>query len=172
MNIRLNPFHARPKTEQGISLIECLVYIAVLGVVLTVALFGFNRCWDDNKHLRRNADDIVRALHAGEQWRADIRTASGPIQVVAAGNAEQCIIPHPGYTIYYSFGEGTLQRQAGKQAPRKLLLAHVNSSHMQADARSQVTAWRWELELVNARKKVGLRPWFSFESVPPQFPHP
>ena len=58
-----------------LHLLECLVYIAVLAVVLVVTMRGFYRCWDNSKALRHNADDIILVLHAGEQWRADVRAA-------------------------------------------------------------------------------------------------
>jgi len=169
--MKISPYQ-RLTRQQGASLIECLVYIAVLGLLMNIALFGFNRCWDDNKHLRRNADDIARALKAGEIWRADIRTASGTIQVVARADAEQIIIPHPAEKITYSFAHGELRRQAGAGIPATLVLPQVKSSHMQADPRSQVTAWRWELELASASKKAVLLPLFTFESVQPQHPAP
>ena len=169
--MKISVYQRLPR-PQGASLIECLVYMAVLGLLLNVALFGFNRCWDDNKHLRRNADDIARALKAGENRRADIRAAIGTIQVVTAADAEQVIIPVPAGKITYSFGHGQLHRQAGTDAPAALVLPQVKSSNMQADPRSQVTAWRWELELVSAPKKAGLFPLFTFESVPPQHPAP
>ena len=158
--------------QSGASLIECLVYIAVLGLLMNIALFGFNRCWDNNKHLRRNAEDIARALKAGEIWRADIRSASGTIQVVATADAEQVIIPRPAGKITYSFTHGELHRQAGATGPATLVLPQVKSSHMQADPRSQVTAWRWELELASASKKPVLLPLFTFESVAHQPPAP
>ena len=170
MKLALNP--RQPYHLQGASLIECLVYIAVFAILLTVAGLGFNRCWDDSKHLRRNAEDIARALTAGEQWRADIRNATGAVQVVGTADAEQVVIPHPTGTITYSFAHGELHRQAGADAPATLVLPQVKSSHMLADPRSQVTAWRWELELASAPKKAGLFPLFTFESVQPQHPAP
>jgi hypothetical protein len=169
--MKLSPYQRFPR-QQGASLIECLVYIAVLGLLMNIALFGFNRCWDDNKHLRHNAEDITRALKAGEIWRADIRAATGTIQVVAAADAEQIVIPHPAGNITYSFARNELHRQAGADAPAALILPFVKSSHMQADPRTQVTAWRWELELVSAPKKAGLLPLFTFESVQPRHPAP
>ena len=169
--MKISPYQ-RFSREQGASLIECLVYIAVLGLLMNIALFGFNRCWDDNKHLRRNAEDITRALKAGETWRADIRNATGTIQVVAVADTEQVVIPQPAGKITYSFAHGEVRRQAGANAPVTLVLPQVKSSRMQADPRSQVTAWRWELELASASKKAVLLPLFTFESVQPQHPAP
>lgn len=154
--------------QRGASLLECLVYIAVLGLLLNLAVLAFNRCWDDSKHLRRNAEDIARALKAGEIWRADIRAATGTIQAVTLADADQLVIPQPAGTVIYSFRHGELRRQAGPGGPVTLVLPQACSSRMQADARARVTAWRWELELAAAPKKPGLPPLFTFEAVPPQ----
>ena len=70
------------KSTRGYSLIECLVYIAVLAVVLNLSFVAYYR-YDQHTHsLRRNADDITRALRAGERWREDVRTASASPHVI------------------------------------------------------------------------------------------
>ena len=165
MNIPLRHSTGRAR---GVSLIECLAYMAVLVVVTTVAVLGFNRCWDDSKHLRRNADEIVRALHAGEQWRADVRSATGPIAVGDPADSGRITIPGRSGNIIYTLANGELHRQAGASAPTVLLLAGVKSSQMLADPRAAVPAWRWELELQPAQKNVRMSPLFTFESVAPQ----
>jgi Tfp pilus assembly protein PilE len=168
MKLFLHPLPVRHR--QGVTLIECLLYIAVLGVLLNVAIIGFNRCWDNSKHLRRNAEDIVRALKAGEQWRADIRAATGAIQITELKATEQAVIPQHGgnvtYTVSYPLGE--VRRQAGANGPATLVLSRLKSSLMQADPRALVTAWRWEVELVSIQKKPGITPLFTFEAVPTQ----
>ena len=155
----------RAARQRGVSLIECIVYIAVLVMVLGTALVGFNRCWDNNKHLRRNAEDIVRALHAGEQWRADLRAATGKIQVKQQPEGEQVIIPLRGGPITYTYSAGTVQRQTGLTGKAVVLLNNVKTSAMAAEPRLHVTAWRWELELAAVRKDVAVRPIFTFETV-------
>jgi Tfp pilus assembly protein PilE len=61
------------RSTRGYTLIECITYIAVLLLLLNAAFASYYRCELNAANLRRNADDILRALHAGERWRADIR---------------------------------------------------------------------------------------------------
>jgi Tfp pilus assembly protein FimT len=151
--------------QQGASLIECLVYFALFALLLGVATSAFFRCWDDNKHLRRNAGDIVQALHAGEQWRADVRAATQPIRVTDQDDAETVVIPVKTSPIIYTFSRGELHRQAGASAPAIRVLDQVKASRMQADPRPAVAAWRWELELRPTLKQARTIPLFTFETV-------
>jgi hypothetical protein len=146
-------------------LIECLFYMAMLMVVLGVATKAFYNCWDNSRALRRNADDIVRALHAGDQWRADVRAATGPIQLTAVKGVEQFRIPATTGAIVYTFSNGELRRQAGSPASDRVLLSNVQSSEMQSDLRQRVAAWRWELEIKSAQRRSRWRPLFTFETV-------
>jgi hypothetical protein len=141
-----------------------LTYIALLVVVLGFAGKLFFQAWDDNKALRRNAEDIVRVLHTGDQWRADMRAASGPVQLTDANGGEGLRIPSSNGNILYTFSNGELRRQTGSVSD--VWLANVKSSKMQSDTRQNVAAWRWELELKSARKTARWRPLFTFETVP------
>ncbi|MHB8523167.1 MAG: hypothetical protein ACYDH9_20775 [Limisphaerales bacterium] len=161
-----HPTALRIRSATGVTLIECLVYISVVAVVLGIGSMAFWQCWDAYKGLHRNADDIVRAVHAGEQWRADIRTATGPVRPENADGRQRLRIPGPGGEIVYTWTSGEVRRQAGPGAPGALLLTKVKSSRMQLNPRGHLTAWRWELELQPDRKKARLRPLFSFEAVP------
>jgi hypothetical protein len=147
-------------------LIECLAYIAVLAVVLIVTMRAFGHCWDNSKAVRRNADDIIRVLHAGEQWRADIRAASGSVQLTRANGSEQLLIPSAAGPVIYTCNNGELRRQCPSPAATNLLLSNIESSQMQSDPRRNVTAWTWELQLKPTRKDAKVRPLFTFESVP------
>ena len=149
----------------GFTLIECLVYIGLLAVVLGVATRIFFQSWDDNKALRRNAEDIVRVLHTGDQWRADVRAATGPVQLTDADGAEQLRIPASAGEIVYTFSKGELRRKVSADAVIKVWLANVKSSQMQSDLRRGVAAWRWELELKTVKKTARWRPLFTFETV-------
>ena len=151
--------------KRGLSLVECLVYISMSLVVLGIASSVFYRCWDNSKHLRRNAGDVVQALHAGELWRADIRSATGPMESTHGEAAAQLRIPRTNGAVVYTFANGELHRQSADGVSDQVLLTRVKSSRMQPDARRQVTAWRWELELQPVQKKPQMLPLFTFESV-------
>jgi len=149
----------------GLTLIECIVYVALLVVVLGFATMIFYQCWDESKALRRNADDIVRVLHAGDQWRADVRAATGPVQRSDADGVEQLHIPASAGEIVYTFAHGELHRQVGSGAADRLWLSNIKSSQMRTDSRPDVAAWRWELELKTVKRTARWRPLFTFETV-------
>jgi hypothetical protein len=156
----------RPATRRhGWFLIECLVYIAVLAVVVAVAMSGFYHCWDSSKAVRRDADDIIRVLHAGEQWRADVRAAKGAVQLSRADGVEKLLIPSAAGPVTYTFASGEVRRQTPSPAATNLLLSNLESSRMQSEPRQRVTAWTWELELKPTRKDARVRPLFTFETV-------
>ena len=137
-----------------------LTYIACLTIILTVAYPAYHRFVRGSNNLRRNADDIARALNAGERWRNDVRAATGPIRATA----EQFVIPQRGGEIVYTFSDGVLWRQSA-DGQRIAALRGVKSSTMQLETRQRVTAWRWELELASGQKQVLMRPLFTFQAV-------
>lgn len=150
------------KRTQGIMLIEVLAYVMVFALVIGGGSALLYRAWSNNIAVRRNADDIMRALSAGELWRADVRTASGPI---VSRDSHELRIPTPRGEILYQFANETISRQAPGQQPRKL--ARVLSSQMQPDRREQVSGWKWEIELQHNRKDIQFRPLFTFQAVAP-----
>jgi len=160
MNIRPK---RRPAREEGLTLIELVAYMALSLVVVGFATMTFYEFWDNTHSLRRNADDIARALDAGERWRADVRGATGAVQLTVTDGAEQFRIPASAGEVTYTFANGEIRRQAGSTAPNTLWLSNVKSSQMQSEARGGVAAWHWELELKSARKEARLRPLFTFE---------
>ncbi len=145
----------------GFSLIETLVYLAVLTVLFAAAFPAYFRCQQGSADLRRHAGDVIRTMQAGERWRQDVRAATGPIRVGEA----VVVIPRRDGDVSYELVEGALRRRQGQQAS-SIVLANVKSSVMSADARRRVTAWRWELELAGHQKEVKVRPLFSFVAVP------
>ena len=58
------------RSHRGFTLVECLVYVAVFGIIASLALAAFYRAREANRDLRRCAEDIVRAMQAGERQRA------------------------------------------------------------------------------------------------------
>lgn len=154
----------REPSANGFTLIECLIYISVLAVILTVGSAAFYRCWDDNKAITHNTEDVVQTLKAGELWRADVRQATGPIEVTTANAQQKLRIPCKGGAFLYTFADGEVRRQANGE-PWRVVIERVESSQMQNENRGNVTAWRWELELQSRRKHARVRPLFTFEAV-------
>ena len=152
------------RRSRAFTLIECLVYIGLFAFLLGLGTVAFYRCFDNMKGLRRNADDITRAVHAGELWRNDIRAAARAIQV---DQTDQTIrIPQRDREVFYRFADTQVFRRAGADAPWLPLLSKVQNSQMTNDPRAHVTAWCWELELQPTRKNVRTRPLFTFLAVP------
>lgn len=153
------------RAEQGFSLIDCLVYIGLFFLITGVAFSFFYSCWDGSLALRRNTDDITTALRAGEIWRADIRNASGPVQIETSAEGQLLHIPEKSGDVVYRYAAGSLWREEPKHEPRQLL-PKVKSSRMEQDRRNQVTVWRWEVELPTKKRTAQVHPLFTFEAVP------
>jgi hypothetical protein len=162
----VNP-HCR---SAGALLIECLVYISVLVILLGLGFGAFYVCWDRSKSLRYHADDITRVLRTGERWRADIRSATGRIITYTDAEGQRVEIPRGTNTIVYVFTAGQVSRKLAAAPQSVLVLPKIKASHMAADPRTHVTAWRWEVELVPTRPQVRVPPLFAFEAVPPAAP--
>jgi len=143
------------RDPHAFTIIECLVYIGVLTVVMTLATPLFWQSFKGASDLRRNADDIERVLHVGERWRDDVRSATAPPRLVGGS----LYIPHGTNEVLYWFANGVVKRD------RAAVLGNVRVSQMQVDQRQQVESWRWELELASSNKTVRVRPMFSFEAV-------
>src|SRR5690349_359902 len=94
--------------RRGFSIIDCMVYAGVFVVVMGLAYFALYRCLENLKHVRRNSDDITRAVNAGEVWRGDIRAAKLPIQF---DEADQTLrVTRDDREVSYRFADGQLLR--------------------------------------------------------------
>jgi len=164
-----------PVAESGYLLTEALIYIGLLFVVLGVGYIALYRSIDNSAVLRRNADDIANALHAGERWRADVRSAAQAIRVENAPDEQILHLEGGRNQVDYRFAGGTLYRRLNS-GTWVHLLENVRFSAMQPDLRQNVTAWRWELELLpRAKASVRasrIRPLFTFIAVPPTASRP
>ena len=152
--------HSRLTRTRGITLIECLVYIGVLGIVFSMGLAAYHRYVDHTAALRRNSSDITQALAAGELWRADIRAATQAPRFDAAEKTLR--IAQVKSEVTYKFSDHQICRHTGTDAPWTIILPRVEQSEMICDPRAQVTAWRWELELKPYRTQATIRPLFTF----------
>jgi hypothetical protein len=166
--------HSPKRTVDGFMLTEALVYIGLVFVLLGIGYAAMYRCIDNSVALRRNADDIAGALHAGERWRADIRLASDSVRW---DTSAEPVLRLDGGTnrIEYRLSSGALYRRTGA-GPWSKLLDRVASSLMEREVRPNVTVWRWELELqpkASGSFKPGrIRPLFTFLGIPPAVSSP
>jgi hypothetical protein len=154
---------------------EALVYIGVLFVILGCGYVAMCRLIDHSMVLRRSADDVTKALHAGERWRADLRASRSQSWSAESGGERALRLAGGGAEVAYQFATNTVLRRHG-QGPWVPILTQVKSSSMQAEHRQNVTAWRWELEL-EPRKKASvapsrIRPLFTFLAVPESTTNP
>src|SRR5689334_21701286 len=115
------------KTENGFSIIECMVYIALFAIVLDLSFVAYYRYDQHTRNLRRNADDIVRTLHAGDRWREDVRAAIAPPHAIENG----LVIPQQSGEVTYIFADDVVWRQTS--TTRVAVLKQVKVSTMTTD---------------------------------------
>ena len=156
---------SKTRRHAGVTLIECMVYIAVFAILLGGGTAAFYFCWDHTRAVIYATDDIASALRAGERWRADVRAATGTISIETRDAGEMVRLPQKETEIVYHFEAGEVRREIPALNQSQLLLPKVKSSQMQADARGAVSAWRWELELTSRRKETRLPLRFTFAAV-------
>jgi hypothetical protein len=159
---------SKPRRAAGVLLIECLVYLAVFGILLGVGTAAFYFCWNYSKALVYAADDVTAALYAGEHWRADIRAATGNISAETNDTGITLRIPEANQEVIYRFESGVVRRETPVANHSLLLLPKVEASQMMPETRDGVTAWRWELKLKSRRPETRLPLLFTFEAVPPK----
>jgi hypothetical protein len=152
-----------------------LVYIGLVFLLLGIGYAAMYRAIDNSVALRGNADDILRAVHAGELWRADVRLATAGTSWDASGDEPILRLRSATSQIDYRFAASALYRRSGA-GPWSKILDRVESSSMVRDARPTVIAWRWELELqpkaTGSFKPGRVRPLFTFLAVPPAGANP
>jgi hypothetical protein len=159
------PRSAAAGRAAAFTIIETVIYISVLFVLLGAAYMAMYRCFDRSVALRRNANALTSALEAGERWRADVRAATGPVQ----NDRDLLRIPTGRGEIAYRFEDHSVLRRISSNN-WVALLDGVKTSDMESDRRQQITAWRWDFELLPVRKDTAdtnrFHPLFTFLAVP------
>ena len=156
----------RQLRKQGIVLVECMVYLAVVMVILGLALNVYLKLLGFHRDLERNSNDIARTTKAGEIWRTDVRSATGPIQIEKKTDELLLTIPNEQGSTDYTFRDGSLWRQeSGEPAPRPFLTQLATCKFTQ-ESRTYVDAWSWDVTLKTKKKTVRIEPQFSFLAVP------
>ena len=164
--MKLRPNISAARRRSGVSLIECLVYIAVFGILLGIGTAAFYFCWDHTRAVIFTTDEVASALRAGERWRTDVRAATGKISVETTAVGETVRIPAGGKEILYRFESGELRRDIPSQNSSQLLLEKVKASEMSSASSPNVTAWRWEMEVIPLRKEARFPLLFTFAAAP------
>ncbi|HUC86311.1 MAG TPA: hypothetical protein VL970_14025 [Candidatus Acidoferrales bacterium] len=152
----------------GILLIECLVYIAVFAILTSIGLATFYLCWNQSKAVVYATDDISAALRAGERWRADMRSATGPVLLEQSAGGQTVRISEAGGEVIYRFKASEVRRERSKSQNPDLLLSRVKTSQMSVEPRDGVTAYRWELQLALRRPETQFPLVFTFEAAQPK----
>lgn len=150
----------------GIALIDCLIYLVVLVLLFGLALAAFLETLRHSTELDRLAGTTVRALQAGEQWREDVRALREAPRLVDVEGASELRLPVAGGEISYAWRAGAMWRRASAAGPWLEVLDSVKASRFREDARRQVRAWCWELELARRRDSRGFRRVLTFYAVP------
>jgi hypothetical protein len=157
--------HSALRTPRSaFTLVECLVYIGVLAMVFMLAINAFWKCMEYSRDLRRNADDVARALKAGERWREDIRAAQS-VETINEANGVSLQLATAQGPVRYTFNDGNVWREDGGPAGKLVFLAGVKASGMKLEKRTLVSGWTWELELETRRALAKVRPMFTFVAV-------
>ena len=146
-------------------LIDCIAYIALLAIILTLAFIAFYRTTENSNRLSRNTADISLALRAGERWRADVRTANGEPRIEAEHGSPLLRLPHAPGEIAYTFRDGAVLRRVLPNTNWLVVLPAVTASAMHAEPRRHVTCWHWDVELKGRQNVARVRPLFSFQAV-------
>jgi type II secretory pathway component PulJ len=157
----------RSQNRHGFMLLDCIAYIGLLAIILTLAFMCFYETLDNSKRLNRSASDIVRALNAGEKWRTDVRTAFAAARFEAGPNGAGGLrLTQPSGEVFYTFRDGAVWRRAGSNTQWTAFLRDVERSRIEMDQRKQVRCLRWELELKPGKRKSIIKPLFTFQAVP------
>lgn len=152
------------KKRDGISLIECLVYIVVFVILTGIGFSSFYLLWDNSTALRYTTNDVADVLRAGEAWRADVRGATGKIQVGNVSDGVVLKIPCGKLEIDYRFTDNSIWKKNSGSDWRSIL-SRVKISQMELETRNQISAWHWDVEMIPYRARVKVPLLFTFEAV-------
>lgn len=155
---------ARWRRGDGILLMECIFYMAILAVFMGMTGAVFFKFSQQSSAISRNSEQIARSLRAGEKWRADVRFASA-LETFQQDNLPFLRILQETNEVLYTFQHGAVWRREPGREKWQLLLEDVKNSSMTNVKTAFSEAWVWELEL-SSKEKRKLTPRFSFIAAP------
>lgn len=100
---------------QGFTLLELIVYMALLGILLTIITQLVGASTANSKALRKRTDTLKAALVAVDTFKADVR-ASAAAKLEAQGAAPASLVltqPAAGRTVRYRVTGATFVRRVG-----------------------------------------------------------
>lgn len=156
----------------AMQLIECIVYIGVLLVIMNVSGLALFRVLDYLRSLRYQSDQVTSALTAGERWRADVRFAGAPGELIETNGTAELHLPGANGTVAYVWWQGAVLRRAHPNAAWQPVLSAVSATRFVREDRAGVPVWRWELAL--EPRRLDRRPplQFTFQAVPDEREQP
>lgn len=156
---------ASTQRQHGALLINCLVFIAAWIVVGTFAIKALFTMIGGTTRLRDTGNDIVAAMNIGEQWRADVRLATGPLATKLDQDGARLEIPQGDTTIVYLQEWDELIRRHADGTRSAVVLKDIADLEFVREKRGAVSAWRWELELKPNARRANTKPLFTFLAV-------
>lgn len=151
------------RARAGITLIECLAYISTLLVISGVAFNCLGRLWAVTGRLAGVTDDLRDSTRSGEQWRADVRAAHGPIRIEEGGLA--CVIETTNGPVIWFHSAGSLWRRSGDLDP-SCWLRRVDTCQFTPDPRTHVAALQLNVQLRSRSRQSRQPAAFTFLAVP------
>ena len=166
----VNPVKIRAahRRNRGLTLIDCLVYMSLFGLVTALATTCAFKLERQARVLHRRSEELTRALKAGELWRADIRSATNEPAIVAYRGQSLLKIPTIDGEVLYYFESSALWRKPAKSAQFGLFLPDLKLCSMLPERRKNARGWICELELASKIQQQKMRPLFTFRAVAPQ----
>src|ERR1041385_712600 len=99
------------KRTSAYLMMEALVYIGVSFLLLGIGFAAFYHAIDGSVALKRNAEDVTKALNVGERWRADVRAASLPVDFKSGPSEQVLRLPGSKHQIVYRFANEAVLRR-------------------------------------------------------------
>ena len=157
----------RRSRQRGILLLNCVIYLGVFVVLVGLGFVLLAKFVAFHGDFKRVAGDITRTLRAGEQWRADVRKANGPIEISQDNWQSAFIIPQRDDGVIYRYDRTNVWKVLPGGTIELPVLKGVAECRFVRDEREEVVAWRWEIVLNTKKKRVVTRPRFSFIAAEP-----
>ena len=155
--------------DRGILLFNCLIYLVVFLILIGLGFVVLTKFVSFHGDFKRIANDITRTLRAGEQWRADVRKANGPIEISQDNWQSIFVIPLESERIIYRFDRTNVWKVMPGGMSELSILKNVEECRFVMDQREEVVAWNWEIVLKTKKRRGIKRPLFSFIAAEPGF---